>query len=336
MGRAGLGGIGVGIGLHLEAATSLLRKHSTTAYTKNVLTQALEGTSLFCVATSEELVGSNLAAVTTELTAEGNRWRVHGTKWIVSPGASADYALVLCRAEQGPAIAIVPHQDLTLRTRWKTSGMRSLETVQLTVDALIPDEAVLVRPGHGLGAIAQGLRYERLALAAQALGTAELAIRLTLTHMKRRKQFGTSLYRHQALRLRIAELHSQVHLTQRALYATVSEISAGGPLSAADIAALKATASRLAEHTTSECAHIFGGRGYTADHSPIERLWRDTKVTRLGGGSDEMMWEIVAANLRPDHALYEHWITTDSDHNPLMLNARKNPMPPKRREKTIE
>ncbi|MFC9943881.1 acyl-CoA dehydrogenase family protein [Streptomyces pratensis] len=310
MGRAGLGGIGIGVGLHLEAATSLLRGFGTSAYAEEVLGRALDGESVCCVATSEQHVGSDLSAVETRLTREGDHWRVRGDKWFVSPGAAADHALVLCRGSGGPAIVLVPRTGLTPVERWATTGMRSLETVRLRVDARVTDDAVLVEPGSGLAAVGQGLMYERLALAAQVLGALDLASVLALTHLKRRKQFGTPLYRHQALRLRVADLRSRILVARRGLYATVAEISAGGRASASDAAALKVTVAQLGEKVTSECAHIFGGRGYVEGQTPLERLWRDFKVGRLGGGSDEMMWELVAAGFRPDHALYEKWIAT--------------------------
>ncbi|WP_405639142.1 acyl-CoA dehydrogenase family protein [Streptomyces uncialis] len=309
MGRAGLGGIGVGIGLHLEAAVPLLRRYATTDHARALLGQALDGGITCCVATSEQNVGSDLAAVETRLTPKGSQWQVHGTKWYVSPGAAADTALVLCRHTDGPAIVIVPRDGLHTVKRWTTTGMRSLETVRLSVDATVPDEAVLVRPGGGLAAMGHGLLHERLALTAQTLGALELSMTLAITHLKRRRQFGTPLHRHQALRLRAADLHSQVRITRLGLYAAVTEWSANGHVPPAEAAALKVTAARLGEQVTSECVHILGGRGYTEDATPLERLWRDLKVTRLGGGSDEMMWELVAAGFRPDHALYEHWIT---------------------------
>ncbi|MER5772181.1 acyl-CoA dehydrogenase family protein [Streptomyces sp. NPDC001985] len=308
MGRAGLGGIGVGVGLHLEAAASLLRRYGRGGYAEEVLRQALAGESVCCVATSEQRVGSDLSAVATELTREGAGWRVHGVKWFVSPGAAADFALVLCRGPGGPAIVIVPRDGLTLLHRWPTTGMRSLETSRLAVDALVPDEAVLVRPGSGLTAMGQGLLYERLSLAAQVIGVLELSLGLTVTHLKRRRQFGVPLHRHQALRLRVADLHAQALIARRGLYGTVTEMASGGRVPMAEIAALKVTIARLGERVTGECMHLFGGRGYVEEATPLERLWRDFKVSRMGGGSDEMMWELVATAFRPDHALYERWI----------------------------
>ncbi|MFD0306434.1 acyl-CoA dehydrogenase family protein [Streptomyces sp. NPDC127119] len=308
LGRAGLGGIGIGVGLHLEAATSLLRGFGSTPYAEEVLGLALAGESVCCVATSEQYVGSDLSAVETALTREGDHWRVRGDKWFVSPGAAADFALVLCRGSGGPAIVLVPRTGLTPTRRWRTTGMRSLETVRLHVDARVTDDAVLVRPGAGLAAVGQGLMYERLALAAQILGAMDLASVLAVTHLKRRKQFGSPLYRHQALRLRLADLNAQILLARRGMYATVAEVSAGGRVSMSEAAALKVTIARLGERVASECAHVFGGRGYVEDQNPLERLWRDSKAGRLGGGSDEMMWELVAAGFRPDHKLYDSWV----------------------------
>ncbi|GAA1397697.1 acyl-ACP dehydrogenase MbtN [Kitasatospora putterlickiae] len=308
LGRAGLGGIGIGIGLHLEAAVALLRRFGQSDHTGEVLRSALSGRTVCCVATSEQHVGSDLSAVGTKLTREGDRWRVRGVKWFVSPGAAADHALVLCRGAEGPALALVPREGITVVKRLATTGLRSLETARLAVDALVDDDALLAPPGSGLAAVGAGLAYERLALAAQTLGTLDLALNLTITHLRRRTQFGAPLIRHQALRLRVADLAARTRVARRGLYATVVEMTATGTVPAHEAAALKVTAARLGEQVVGECAHLFGGRGYDEDATPLERLWRDLKVNRLGGGSDEMMWEVVATAFRPDDALYRHWV----------------------------
>lgn len=309
IGLAGLGGVGVGIGLHTEAATGLLRQSARSDYAKEVLQKALDGEWVCCVSTTEELVGSDLSAVATELKRDGDRYLVRGTKWFVSPGARADVVLVLCRAEDGPAIAMVPAEGLTVVKKLETTGMSGLETVRLAIDSEIPADALLVPPGHGLLALTTALSYERLAIAAMFLGTADLALTLAITHLHRRTQFGQPLYAHQALRLRMADLRSQVTIAKRGLYATVAEMSARGIVNVADAAALKVTVARLCEHVISECMHIFGGRGYTEDETPFSRLWRDVPSGRLGAGTDEILWEIVASSMRADDALYDRWIT---------------------------
>ncbi|HEX6520477.1 MAG TPA: acyl-CoA dehydrogenase family protein, partial [Streptosporangiaceae bacterium] len=309
IGYAGLGGVGVGLSLHSEAATATLRQNARSDYAKEILEKALDGEIVCCVATSEQQVGSDLSAVTTELKHNGDRCIVRGTKWFVSPGGRADVVLVLCRAEDGPAIAMVTREGLSVVKKLQTAGMCGLETVRLTIDSDIPAEAMLVRPGNGLLALTSALSCERLAVAALFLGTAELALTLAVTHLHRRTQFGQPLLSHQALRLRVADLRSQVMVTKRGLYTTVAYMSARGIVNVAEAAALKVTATRLCEHVISECMHIFGGRGYTEDETPFPRLWRDVPSGRLGAGTDEVMWEIVASSMRADDALYDRWIT---------------------------
>lgn len=309
IGLAGLGGVGVGMSLHSEAATATLRQCARSDYARHILQMALDGEIVCCVATSEQLAGSDLSAVSTELKYDGGRYLVRGTKWFVSPGACADVALVLCRGDDGLAVALVPSSGLTVVKKLETAGMAGLETVRLSIDADIADEAILVRPGHGLLALTSALSYERLAIAALFLGTAELALKLSVTHLRRRTQFGQPLYSHQALRLRMADLSAQVTIARRGLYATAAEISTHGTVNIADTAGLKVTATRLCEHVISETMHVFGGRGYIEDETPFPRLWRDVASARLGAGTDEMMWEIVASSLRADDSLYDRWIT---------------------------
>ncbi|HZN19235.1 MAG TPA: acyl-CoA dehydrogenase family protein [Micromonosporaceae bacterium] len=341
LGLAGLGGVGVGLSLHLEAASGLLVRFARTPYTRAVRDQALAGRAVLCLATSEQHAGSDLTAVATQLRPAGDGWSVQGTKWFVSPGSQADFALILCRAEEGPAIVVVPRSALVVHKRLETTGLRSLETVRLTVDAQVPDEAVLVRPGLGLEAVTWGLIHERLALAAQVLGGAALAVSLAATRLRRREQFGVPLFEHQALRLRLAELSAQVTLARHGVYGLAGGLGArragrqrpgpqqpdpqqpggqpedgaardpetsAGPVSMRDVAGAKAVVAKLAQEVTAECAHMFGGTGYLEDETPFPRLLRDVRVARLGAGSDEMMWELVATGLNSDDELYDRWV----------------------------
>lgn len=309
IGRAGLGGVGVGLGLHTEAAIPALWQFARSDYARSILDKAIDGQIVCCVATSEQLIGSDLSAASTELIRTGDHWQVKGTKWFVSPGAAADIVLVLCRAERGLAIALVPREGVTVLKRLETTGMLGLETVRLAIDAHIQQDAILVPPGRALMALASALFHERLAAAAQALGSADLALALAITHLRRRSQFGQPLHNHQALRLRMADLRSRLMITERGMYATVAQMSAGGRVNAADAAGLKVTAVQLCEHVLSESLHVFGGRGFVEDETPLPRLWRDFPAARIGGGTDEMMWEIVANDMHADDTLYDRWVT---------------------------
>ena len=312
MGWTGLGGVGLGISLHFEAAVGLLLRFARNAHLGELCRKALAGEVVCCVATSERTAGSDLSAVQTSLVRDDGGWRVHGTKWFVSPGAAADVALVLCRAPDGPhsglAVVAVPRDGMRVLKILPTLGLRGVGTARITVDCRVPDEAVLIRPGFGLPALTWGLLHERLAGAAQLLGGARLALTLAASHLRRRHQFGAPLFDHQALRLRLADLAAQVSLTRRGLYATVVSVESGGDATLRDIAGAKAVAARLAERVISESLQFFGGQGYLEDETPLARLWRDSRIGRIGGGTDEMMLEIVAGGLHGSDDLYATWV----------------------------
>jgi hypothetical protein len=122
--------------------------------------------------------------------------------------------------------------------------------------------------------------------------------------MMTRRQFGQTLFEHQALRLRMADLQARVDQLSYALHG----IAARGRLDLRAAAGIKVTAARLGEEVVGECMHIFGGSGYLVDETPLGRMWRDMKLARVGGGTDEVLWELVAAGMKPDHAGYEDWV----------------------------
>lgn len=312
MGRAACGGVGVGISLHLEAVTSILRRYASTPLLDEHRDAALDGTLVGCLATTELVSGSNLNGiqVTAERCAAG--WHVHGRKAFVSPGAAADFALVLCReagAAQGSVAAplmlvLVPREGLRAERTLETVGMRGLGTARMAIDAVVPEDAVVGRAGTGLVVVSWGLVHERLALSAALVGVASLALTLAVTRARRREQFGRPLFDHQALRLRLAELWTEVEVLRRAVASTAAGLGTG--LEAVrDTAACKVRAARMAEHVVTESMHVFGGAGYLEDETPLGRIYRDVKIGRLGAGSDEMMLELVASALPEGDAEYD-------------------------------
>jgi alkylation response protein AidB-like acyl-CoA dehydrogenase len=311
LGGIGAGGVGVGVSLHMEAVTSLLVDHARAGGLTRYRDGALSGALVGCLATSEEDVGSDLASLSTTIERCEDGYAVRGRKWFVSPGGAADFCLVLGRigdpAANGAAslaLAVVDREDLHVEKRLETVGMRSLETVRLGIDTVVRPDRVIGAGGQGLLLVEWALTHERLAIAAQAVGVAGLALRLATSHVRARRQFGARLFDHQAVRLRLADLAAQVSLAT----AGIEAIAAGDPRrsleSVREIAGAKVTATRLAQRVVDECAQLFGGRGYLEDETPLGRLWRDIRVGRLGAGADEVMWELVATGLRGDDHRY--------------------------------
>ena len=315
-GYAGLGGIGVGISLHMEAVTATLTRFAKTDPAVRAREGALDGTLVGCMATTERDTGSDLTSLETTMTpTRDGRWHVEGRKWFVSPGAAADFALILCRTDDRDAertgriapmgLVLVPRDGLHIEHTIQTVGMRGLGTARVTVDAKVDKDHVIGKPGTALLLASWGLTHERIGIAAGVIGAARLAIALATTHLKRRRQFGVRLYDHQALRLRLADLQAQVEVARNGLYALAAQFHTLPEHGLRQSAAMKVTTVRLGHRVIDECMHFFGGTGYVEGETPLARLWRDLRVGRLGAGSDEMMWELVAGGLSGDDAAYD-------------------------------
>jgi alkylation response protein AidB-like acyl-CoA dehydrogenase len=321
LGRAGLGGVGIGITVQAEAVLGTLTWFGREGLLAEYAGAALDGGALGCVAASESQGGSDLMSVRTAVTPDGDGWRVRGRKWFVSPGGAADFVIALCRlagdadvpGAGGLTVALIPEDGFRVDKRLRPAGCRSLETARLTIDARIPDELLIGPPGAGLQTITWGLTLERLATGAQLMGVTSLAIALATTHLQRRQQFGARLFDHQALRLRLASLAAEVSLARLGVYATAGDLRGPTVEATRHIAGVKVTTARLAERVLNECMHMFGGPGLLEDETPLARLAADFRLTRLGAGSDEMMWEIVAAGLKGDDALYDAMVSIERE-----------------------
>jgi alkylation response protein AidB-like acyl-CoA dehydrogenase len=136
------------------------------------------------------------------------------------------------------------------------------------------------------------------------VGLCDVVLGVTVARMKSREQFGERLFDHQALRLRVADLAARLDVLRSALQG----VALGDRLDIRTASGFKVTAVRLGSELVSECMHIFGGTGYLLDQSPLGRWFVDMKLGRVGGGTDEVLWELVAAGLKPDFERYSRLV----------------------------
>jgi alkylation response protein AidB-like acyl-CoA dehydrogenase len=311
VGRLGSAGIAVGVSLH-HSALAILSRFGKTKLLRDIADDAVAGKVVLCMGASEPEAGSDLLHCMSTATREANGYRLKGQKKFVSLSPIADYALLLVRvpSESEPgangdiAMFAVPTSQLTVGEPFDKVGARSLDTAPITFDTFAPAAAMIARPGTGLAALSWGLSHERLSIAGHVVGACDLAIGVTVARMMKREQFGTKLIDHQALKLRVADLSARVDVLRWALRGVATD----GALNLRVAAALKVTAARLSEEVLSECMHIFGGVGYLPDQSPLGRWWRDAKLARIGGGTDEVQWELVAAGLTPNYEAYDRLV----------------------------
>lgn len=313
LGKLGSAGIGVGVSLH-DSAIAILRRFGKSDYLKEIAEQAIRGEAVLCIAASEESGGSDLQIVETEVRSARGGFEVKGIKKFCSLSPIADHILVVARnvdhdpnSRHGSVVVIaVPTSQVEVKAPYRKVGAGPLDTAAVHIDTWVPAEALVARPGTGLAVISWGLAQERLSIAGQVEASSRRVIGITLARMMKRRQFGHTLYEHQALRMRLADLQARVDLLGYGL----DGLAARGKMDLRAAAAIKVTAARLGVEVLDECMHIFGGAGYLVEETPLGRWWRDMKLARVGGGTDEVLWELVAAGMKPDYDGYDETITS--------------------------
>lgn len=311
LGHLGSAGIGVGVSLH-DSAIAILRRFGKSDHLKAICEQAVDGEAILCIGASEESGGSDLQIVETEVRSARGGFEIHGVKKYVSLSPIADHIMVVARgvdhdpsSRHGNVLVIaVPTTQVEVQAPYRKVGAGPLDTAAVHIDTWVPADHLVARPGTGLAAISWGLAHERMSIAGQVASSCQRVLGVTHARMVQRRQFGATLFEHQALRLRMADLQARVDLLRHGL----NGIAAQGRLDLRAAAAVKVTAARLGEEVLSECMHIFGGSGYLVDETPLGRWWRDMKLARVGGGTDEVLWELVAAAMKPDFDGYAEMI----------------------------
>jgi acyl-ACP dehydrogenase len=243
---------------------------------------------------------------------------VRGVKKYVSLGAVADFIIVICRLANSDgqpsrrlAALVIPSERAELIGVHEKIGAHPLDTAALAFrDVLVPDEAMLSRPGLGLAVVSYGLSFERLAVATQVLGGCSAVLELAVEHAERREQFGSALRGHQHLEFRLAEIWAELEVLRGAVGQAAERMMTEpiDRLLTARVAAVKLYAARLGERAASQCLQVFGGSGYLAAETPVGQFWQDVRLARIGGGTDEMMLALAAGELRGDPEAYDRHV----------------------------
>ncbi|MFE3757742.1 acyl-CoA dehydrogenase family protein [Nocardia tengchongensis] len=313
-----LGGLGsfsvsVGVTLH-DSAIAVLRRFGESDYLREIADRAVEGTAIVCLGASEARGGSDLQNAESVAVPTATGYRLRGAKKFVSLSTVADFIILVVRVVSDPdadesgevALFVVEADKVEIGEPYAKLGAAFLDTAPVEFDLEVPAEAMLARPGTGLAALSWALGSERLSVAAQVVGACDLALGVTVSQLMRRTQFGKTLFEHQALRLRFADLQARLDVLRYALRGLAASRT---PLSIRTASGFKVTAVRFGEEVMSECLHVFGGAGYLSGVAPVERWWREMKLGRIGGGADEVLWELVAAGMRPDHVRHDRLVT---------------------------
>lgn len=261
------------------------------------------GELVAAIAMSEPGAGSDLQAMATSATRDGERWVLNGSKTFVTSGIQADLVIVAARTAEGSArsgfsLFAVEAQTPGFQRGRKLAkvGRRAQDTAELFFDdAAVPAANLIGGEGRGFPNLMRNLPRERLSIAVSAVAAAEAALELTLGYVRERHAFGRPVGSFQANRFLMAEMTIQI-AAARAYVDRCIEALVVGELDDAEAAGAKAWTTDLQFQVVDHCLQLHGGYGYM-DEYRISRLWRDARVQRIYGGTNEVMKEIVGRSL---------------------------------------
>jgi alkylation response protein AidB-like acyl-CoA dehydrogenase len=293
------GGAALAVSLHNEVFVHALLRYGKPAH-EVLLRQALRGEAIGCLAVTEASGGSEVTSTRAQLRTARTGWRLTGAKRYVTNGGRATHALVLARSGPGRnafTLALVPldRPGVKVTRFFTTLGMRSADTSAVEFDTELGPDELVGKAHQGLLVLLKLVDFERIVAATGLVAGARLALRLTSAYMRERLQFGARLFDHQSLRHRLAEHWTEVEAAAAMLDAACRPVG-HEELAHQMAAAAKLFAARVCSAAIDQAIQVFGARGYTAAY-PLERFYRDARLTRIGGGTDEMMREIVATHL---------------------------------------
>lgn len=301
--RANLGGFGGSV--HSAIVAPYLLHHGSPAQQARWLPALARGERVGAIAMTEPGTGSDLQAIRTRARREGDHYVINGQKTFITNGQNADLIIIVCRTNDAPgarglSLLVAEIDDGTTgltRRRLDKVGLKSQDTSELFFDDLRVPASHLLGASEGL-AFAQlmgELPQERLVIACQAVAMMERALADTVAYAKQRTAFGQPIWSFQNTRFVLAQAQSDL-LAARALLDAAIGAHLQGTLDAARAALVKAWCTDLVGRLTDACLQLFGGYGYMLE-TPIAELWADARVTRIYGGTNEIMKELASRSM---------------------------------------
>jgi len=299
--RGGSTGAAVTLGIHAIAIPPILALGDPDQR-ERFIPSVIRGEKVACLAVTEPGAGSDVAGIRTTAVRAGDEYVINGSKTFITAGTRADFITLLARTSEDPhgglTFFVVPKESpgFSVGRNLKKMGWWASDTAELFFDdCRIPIANRLSDEGSGfLGAMAN-FANERLVLAANCIAIAQLALDASIVHAKERTAFGKPVAGFQVTRHKLAEMATEL-FASRSLVSTVAVRHSQGQNVMVDAAMAKNQAVKMCSFVTDAAVQIHGGMGYMRE-SLVERLYRDSRLYGIGGGTTEIMRELIGRHL---------------------------------------
>jgi alkylation response protein AidB-like acyl-CoA dehydrogenase len=298
--------VAVAMGVHNSLPTQMILAHGTDAQRERWLKPMARGELLGGFALSEADSGSDAASLTAQARRVDGGWVLNGTKAWITNGGFGDVMVVMARTDtpddrrgtRGIGAFIVPTdaEGYVVGKKEDKMGQRASETVGIAFQEMfVPDDQVLGDPSQGFIYALQGLDGGRMGIAALALGIAQSALEHAIRYADERHQFGRAIREFQGMQFKLADMATRVEAARALLYRAAAAKEAGERVT--QLASMsKLFASETAMWVTTQAVQVFGGYGYVKEY-PVERLFRDAKVTEIYEGTSEIQRTVIGRDL---------------------------------------
>ncbi len=304
LGRSTFGGFTATVLVHTDLATPYVLNFGSAEQKERWLPSLVSGEMLSAIAVTEADAGSDVAAIRTTATLDGDGFRIDGSKMFITNGGIADVVFVAAKTNpdvkgsRGMSIFAVESgtAGFAVSRSLPKMGWRSSDTVELSFDGCwVPKGNLIGEANRGFYYIMSNFQNERLVLAAQSLGEARRAIELTIEHARQRQAFGRPLWDKQAIRHRLAMRQAETDAARQLTY-HAAWLMEQGEEPVREVSEVKALVGELVNRVLYDCVQFHGGAGYIAE-TAVERMYRDARIQSIGGGATEVMLDEIAKRL---------------------------------------
>ncbi|MEH6993788.1 acyl-CoA dehydrogenase family protein [Neobacillus drentensis] len=301
--RCGAGGVGAAIGSHTTIAMTNIWRYGNHEQKQKYLVPGIKGDLISALAITEPGGGSDVSAIKTTAKKDGDYYLLNGSKTFITNGVNADYVIVAAKTKDESVhrnvslfIVETSSEGYSVGKSLKKLGWRSSDTAEIFFDGVkVPKENLIGNENEGFLYIMKNFQYERMTLALGCIGAAEKALELAMKYSKERIQFNKPLSVYQVLRHKMVDMAVDIekarNITYRALYLYNK---AEDCVTEATMA--KAVATEMLNRVADQALQIHGGNGYMMEF-PIQRIWRDARIQTIGGGTTQIMNEILTKQL---------------------------------------